>query len=143
MAANRPQYCLLPCLVWRIGILAVVAIPAYQDYIRTANMTKVNTHYEEAVRVARATYLRDRTQTALGLAGNVPTDAAGWINLFDRNGVDAPGGGAAYLPENATGDDDTGAIGVVCTDAEQVTISRPAYEDLTFAQVIVVAADEI
>ena len=30
-----------------IGILAAVALPAYQDYIKNANMSKVNSHYEE------------------------------------------------------------------------------------------------
>ena len=33
-----------------IGILAAVALPAYQDYIRNANMSKVNSHYEEGAR---------------------------------------------------------------------------------------------
>ena len=28
-----------------IGILAAVALPAYQEYIETTNMAKVNTHY--------------------------------------------------------------------------------------------------
>ncbi|MDP6026708.1 MAG: prepilin-type N-terminal cleavage/methylation domain-containing protein, partial [Pseudomonadales bacterium] len=37
-----------------IGILAAVALPAYQDYIKTANMTKVTAHYQEAVRLARS-----------------------------------------------------------------------------------------
>ena len=32
-----------------IGILAAVALPAYQSYIDTANMGKVNSHYEEAI----------------------------------------------------------------------------------------------
>jgi type IV pilus assembly protein PilA len=33
-----------------IGILAAVALPAYQDYIKNANMAKVSTHYDEAQR---------------------------------------------------------------------------------------------
>lgn len=122
-----------------IGVLAVVAIPAYRDYIRTANMTKVNTHYEEAVRLARATYLRSRSELALGLAGDVPADADAWIALFNQDNATAPGGGPAYLGESTTGDEDTGAIGVLSTDEDQVTISRPAYEDLTSAQVVVTA----
>ncbi len=48
-----------------IGILAAVALPAYQDYIATANMTKVNSHYEEAVRVTRATIVKGATQRSL------------------------------------------------------------------------------
>ena len=30
-----------------IGILAAVALPAYQDYIESSNMAKVSSHYEE------------------------------------------------------------------------------------------------
>ena len=34
-----------------IGILAAVALPAYNDYIATANMGKVEAHFEEAKRL--------------------------------------------------------------------------------------------
>src|SRR5690606_8197451 len=37
-----------------IGILAAVALPAYQDYIANANRAKVNTHYEEGTNFVRA-----------------------------------------------------------------------------------------
>ncbi len=33
-----------------IGILAAVALPAYQDYIKNANMAKVTSHFEEGTR---------------------------------------------------------------------------------------------
>ena len=69
-----------------IGILAAVALPAYQDYIKTANMTKVTSHYEEAVRLARATYVKGNTQVALGLTSSVPTDTSGWIAIFNPGG---------------------------------------------------------
>ena len=59
-----------------IGILAAVALPAYQDYIKTANMTKVNAHYQEAVRLARTTYVKGHTQAALGLASTVPDNSS-------------------------------------------------------------------
>ena len=41
-----------------IGILAAVALPAYQDYIQSANMAKVNTQYEEAIRLTRSTIVK-------------------------------------------------------------------------------------
>ncbi|MEX2327763.1 MAG: prepilin-type N-terminal cleavage/methylation domain-containing protein, partial [Pseudomonadales bacterium] len=66
-----------------IGILAAVALPAYQDYIKTANMTKVNSHYEEAVRLARTTYVKGNTQNALGLSITTPTTVSGWIDQFN------------------------------------------------------------
>jgi len=112
-----------------IGILAAVALPAYQDYIKTANMTKVTSHYEEAVRLARSTYVKGNTQVALGLASTVPTDASGWISAFNPGGNLAPGGGPAYL---AAVDDDKGAVGVVGDDTA-ITISRPDYQDFTGA----------
>ena len=93
-----------------IGILAAVALPAYQDYIKTANMAKVNSHFEEAVRLARATFVKGNTQVALGLTPTVPTDSSGWIDVFNPGGNLAPGGGAAYQ----TGEDaDDGVVGDV------------------------------
>ena len=109
-----------------IGILAAVALPAYQDYIKTANMTKVNSHYEEAVRLTRSTFVKGNTQNALGLTNTTPTDSGGWIALYNPGGSLAPGGGAAYQATiNAT----SGAVGVAVSGTV-VTISKPNYEDL-------------
>ena len=126
-----------------IGILAAVALPAYQDYIKTTNMTKVTSHYEEAVRLARSTYVKGNTQTALGLTSTVPADASAWVDLFNRGGNLAPGGGNAYLVGTADGNSDTGAVGVVSTSAASVTISRPAYADLTAEITTIIAASEL
>ncbi|MCZ6501793.1 MAG: prepilin-type N-terminal cleavage/methylation domain-containing protein, partial [Gammaproteobacteria bacterium] len=90
-----------------IGILAAVALPAYQDYIKTANMTKVTSHYQEASRLARSTFVKGNTQIALGLTSTVPADTAGWIAIFNPSNVVAPGGGPAYLTGAA--DDTLGA----------------------------------
>ena len=127
-----------------IGILAAVALPAYQDYIATANMTKVNSHYEEAVRVTRATIVKGATQRALNLEETTPTDSTGWIALYSPgdNPAQAPGGGNAYL---AVANDTLGAVGVAATGAgvsAVVTISRPAYEDLTAQSTVINAANE-
>ncbi len=122
-----------------IGILAAVALPAYQDYIKTANMTKVNAQYENAIRTARATYVKGNTQIALGLASTVPTDGPGWIALFNPQGVLAPGGDPAYA---ATHDDTKGTIGVT-GNSVSTNIVRPAYQDYTTVVTsAVVAADE-
>lgn len=123
-----------------IGILAAVALPAYQDYIKTANMTKVTSHYEEAVRLARSTYVKGNTQVALGLASTVPTDTSGWISTFNPGSNLAPGGGQAYLTTAA--DDTLGAVGVT-GDATAITVLRPAYQDLTAATSIIIAASEL
>jgi len=119
-----------------IGILAAVALPAYQDYIKTANMAKVTSHYEEAIRLARTTYVKGSTQVALGLTSTVPTTVSGWIDSFNPGGNLAPGSGPAYL---GTADDTTGAIGVAVS-AGEVTITRPVYQDLLTANQIITAA---
>ena len=112
-----------------IGILAAVALPAYQGYIETANMTKVNAHYEEAVRISQSTYVKGNTQDALALTNTVPTSAAGWIAIYNPGLKNAPGGQTnAYA---AAADATNGVIGVVSTSGSLVTVSRPAYLDLT------------
>jgi type IV pilus assembly protein PilA len=118
-----------------IGILAAVALPAYQDYIKTANMTKVLAHYEEAKRLTDTTFVKGHVQTALNQTVTVPTDASAWIEMFDSAGVQAPGGGAAFQgAANGT----TGAVGIAVTGTfpnATVQISLPAYADLTAASV--------
>lgn len=103
-------------------------------------MSKVTSHYEEAIRLARTTYVKGNTQLALGLTSTVPTDAAGWIAIFNRGNNLAPGGTLAY---QGAAVDSTGVVGVVSTDATQVAISRPNYEQLAAATTTVVAASEM
>ena len=124
-----------------IGILAAVALPAYQDYIKTANMTKVTSHYQEASRLARSTFVKGNTQVALGLTSTVPTNSQGWIDIFNPSGVVAPGGGDAYLIGAA--DDAVGAVGTA-GDVLGVTVIKPKYQDFTAQETtIVIGTKEI
>ena len=128
-----------------IGILAAVALPAYQDYIKNANMAKVSTHYDEASRFVEND-LR-RVQAAIAMGTLTPALAFAEVQqgplLIKLNGgapgaagnALAPGGGDAYL---VAADPVKGTIGVVqnggALDATfNVVISRPLYLDLTAA----------
>ncbi|HJN50935.1 MAG: prepilin-type N-terminal cleavage/methylation domain-containing protein [Pseudomonadales bacterium] len=126
-----------------IGILAAVALPAYQDYIKTANMAKVNAHFEEAKRLAETTFVQAYVQTALGRTASPPATVAEWVAIFDRGGSLAPGGGSAF--DTGNGDAGTGQIGLQVTGTfaggdAAITITRPAYEDLTLSVRTIVAA---
>ncbi len=124
-----------------IGILAAVALPAYQDYIKTANMTKVNTQFETAIRATESSMVKGATQRALALNETTPSAADAWISLYNPGGNNAPGGGAAYA---ATANNTTGAIGVTSGGAgvtQLVTLILPGYEDLNGSTEIVDASE--
>ncbi len=114
-----------------IGILAAVALPAYQDYIKTANQAKIIAGYEGAKKATIATFAKQATQNALGIAVVYPSNAAAWMLIYDATGkANAPGGGDLYA---AAVNDDTGAIGVSIEGLEYdttVTITKPNYNSL-------------
>jgi len=123
-----------------VGIVSAVSIPAYKGYIDTANMTKVTATFEESVRMVSATFTRRKTRVTLGLTTNVPDTTEGWILLLNKNGIEAPGGGPAFIPStNKTGEKGdalTGAIGVRWKKAnkkkpDRIDLWRPLYSDLT------------
>lgn len=130
-----------------IGILAAVAIPAYQDYIKTANETKVNAHYEEGCRAVRNELAKLSGRLGMGadvtiLGGNLES-ATNLINsVLNKEGRSAPGGGPAYLADDVDGDIPTGGVGVTVVGAPaspytdswasyEAGLSRPAYGTLT------------
>lgn len=103
-----------------IGILAAVAMPAYQDYVENSNMSKVTAHFEEGARFVENTLRKVQADLAVGrIASLADADAsgdftqAGLVAQLNANGGAAPGGGAAYV--EGAGDGATGAVGVTVT----------------------------
>ena len=127
-----------------IGIIAAIALPAYQDYIRSANQTKVVSHYEQAHRFVVNEMSKLKSQMAIGQAtmASLPADAGTWIQLVNPQATArSPTGGAAYVdgPPSAT----DGSIGLQCTPAcgaattHAVVLTLPAYEGLATRSVTV------
>ncbi len=122
-----------------IGIVSATEPGAAVTVVPIANMSKVSAHFEEAVRLARSTYVKDRSRIAIGLPPTAPSDTAGWITLFNSNNVNAPGGGPAYIPV-ARGNADDGAVGVLYISMrnspfgtslpESLHVWRPPYSSL-------------
>ena len=142
-----------------IGIVTAVALPAYQSYIDTSNMAKVNAAYQSAMRTAQHVFAKARTNAALGLPTGLPTssvtdsgsgkkgkgksksDAAeGWIAIFNKGGIEAPGGGPAYVTTDVKQSEAnvTGAVRIEYDESgQELTIWRPNYLELTRYRAVV------
>jgi type IV pilus assembly protein PilA len=125
-----------------IGILAAVAIPAYQDYISSTNTAKMNTHYEQGIRFVRVEFARVRTDMVMGVetraaASNRLDSAAEWVGYIsvEVGNATAPEGGAPFA--TGGGNNATGAIGIELTQGTiatadlVLTFARPAYGRFT------------
>ncbi len=115
-----------------IGILSAVGLPAYRSYIQTANMTKVNAAFEEAIRVVRNDLQKSSTRVAMGLPATAPTTAKGWAERLDPEGrYEAPGGGPLYSYYGDTvKPNETGSVRFRIHESGDVEIRRPAYLEL-------------
>ena len=127
----------LMIVVALIGILAALAVPAYQDYIQSANMAKVNAHYETAASVVESELRRIRARMAMGTLTAEQADidynaddAEGWVELMNgQGGGTSPGGGDAY---GQAADDAGGVVGISVTDTIAtgdlvVVVTRPMF----------------
>ncbi|MFT6434889.1 MAG: prepilin-type N-terminal cleavage/methylation domain-containing protein [Candidatus Azotimanducaceae bacterium] len=127
-----------------LGILSALALPAYQDYINIANMTKVSSHYDEGKRLAATTFTKGFVQQALNQSVTVPSSTNDWIAIFNTTGAQAPGGGLAFISGAAT--DSKGQIGVQSAGSfpvSSVVISRPGYQDLNAESITIFSASSL
>jgi len=128
-----------------IGILAAIAIPSYNNYIRTTNMTQVASNASAAVRIIKSEISKNRGQVAINVPANVRdtliaadgsssgvfATAGVAQNFIDHLNVStvakAPDGTAAY----ATAPLASGVIGITFATATNLfTVSTLQYEDL-------------
>jgi type IV pilus assembly protein PilA len=132
-----------------IGILASIAIPSYNSYIDTSNMSKVSSNADEARRIIKNELSKLKSQQALNIAvasrtviggtnyADTATAAEWFAFLNTTTNAKAPSGADAYAAAGAAG---TGIInitgGPLATAA--VTVTRPVYLDLTPADAVTV-----
>lgn len=125
-----------------IAILAAIAIPAYNNYIREARMAKATDHYDGAIRSMKSEFAKRAAMAARGTDPATLDDAL-VLTIVNPEGQNAPGA-ATNAFANAAVDAD-GVVGITIDDdtlnAEIVTITRPAYLDLTTATVVINATN--
>ncbi len=113
-----------------IGVLASVAIPAYNDYVQNAASAKVLKQYTDGQSFVQSRFRLASAEESMGVAVSFPANNAEWIAELNPTDALAPGGGPAWVA--GTGNPATGALGVNYTGTwaggtAQVVLTRPAY----------------
>ncbi|MES9876128.1 MAG: prepilin-type N-terminal cleavage/methylation domain-containing protein [Candidatus Sedimenticola sp. PURPLELP] len=112
-----------------VAILAGVAIPSYQNYIKNAREAKLLDNFSKAITVIRSEAARIAADKAINPTSEetLPTTVAAWIKIIDPEEIaTAPiGGGAAY----AATSDDNGTIGIAISGST-VTLDHKKVDDV-------------
>ena len=129
-----------------ISVVTTFAIPAYQNYVVSANSTKLNVHYRQAISWVRTELVRLQSRLAAGEATadlEEEWDEAGeWVAalLADVAGAEtaSPMGGPAFVAaaDDAAADAIAFAVqGAMSDGSLRVEISRPIYGNFEDADV--------
>ncbi len=129
-----------------ISVVTTFAIPAYQNYVVSANSTKLNVHYRQAISWVRTELVRLQSRLAAGEATadleEEWDDADEWVAalLADVAGAEtaSPMGGPAFVAaaDDAAADAIAFAVqGAMSDGSLRVEISRPIYGNFEDADV--------
>ena len=116
-----------------MSTLSATAMPAYQRYINTTQMAKVDKTYNAAIKMVQLEFSKNTTMVSLGLVSSLPLDDAAWIEVFSGStNSSAPDGGPAYRPGHQPHDESlpTGAVYIAFHSPGHVCITRNQFHEL-------------
>ena len=119
-----------------IGILAAVAIPAYQDYIESANASVVNDAYQRAINTVSMVAAKGASDAAMGGTNGTPSTATAWVTELNLPGGTIPGTSDALFTSTTS---ETTQI-IVTFTAPTVTLLRPSGDTNGFGLPVISAA---
>ena len=119
-----------------IGILAAVAIPAYQDYIESANASVVNDAYQRAIKTVSIVAAKGASDAAMGGTNGTPSSAAAWVTELNLPGGKIPGTSDPLFTSTTS---ETTQI-IVTFTAPTVTLLRPSGDTNGFGLPVIAAA---
>ncbi|MEZ5598706.1 MAG: type II secretion system protein [Pseudomonadales bacterium] len=116
-----------------IGLLASIAVGAYQGYIDNARAAESTSNFVRAKEYVSSRFSQAYTQLSLGVNPNFPASVADWVTEINPANSPAPSGGPAYI--TGQGSPVSGAVGIQISGTltggdAAVVLTRPAYAGL-------------